>query len=118
MLETHDLLARGEHALRDAQLRVAGTSATVARPLGNAAASARLRLSPSALVPELELSPDAVLLVSLIDEHATVGVAAKAFAEHRGLQQGAATDALFIAGVRQALAQGLLEPVRSTPARA
>ena len=110
LLATHDLLARGEDALGDVRLRVAGTWATVERPLGKAASSARLRLSPSALVPELELSPDAVLLVSLIDEHPTVAVAAKAFAEQRGLPQGAATDAIFIAGVRQALAQGLLEP--------
>jgi len=120
VLETHDLLARGEHALRDAQLRVAGTAATVERTLGSASSSARLRLSPSALVPEVELSADALLLVSLIDEHASVAMAARAFAEQRGLPPGAATETLFLSGVRQALAQGLLEPVRPrlTAARA
>jgi hypothetical protein len=71
-------------------------------------------------VPEVELSADALLLVSLIDEHASVAMAARAFAEQRGLPPGAATETLFLSGVRQALAQGLLEPVRPrlTAARA
>jgi len=117
VLATHDLLMRGEHALRETRLRIAGTSATVERPLGNAAAPARLRLSRSALVPDLEVSPDAVLLLSLIHEHASVAAAASAFAEQRGLPRNAATDALFLQGVRQALAQGVIEPERSPQRR-
>ena len=110
LLARHDLLARGDDELRRARLRVAPGAVEVERSFGVSSEAVRLRFPPATLVPELELNPDAFLLISLVHESESIEEAGRAFAERRDLPADGAADALIFAGVREALARGILEP--------
>ena len=110
LLGAHDLLASGDDELRRAGLRVADAAVVVERPFAAVSEAVRLRFPRATLLPELELSPDSFLLVSLVDESGSVDEAAGAFAERQGLPADSETAALILAGVREALACGVLQP--------
>jgi methylase of polypeptide subunit release factors len=109
LVATHGLLAGGDDELARARLRITGPPLLVEPPTHSGAV--RLRLPPHALLPDLELNADAFLLVSLVDDHATVEEAARAFVARRGGSAGGAWSQV-LGGVREALARGALEPRR------